>query len=108
MNRFIRIIHILIPCCAIVLVVLQVIVSNELATLNASMGRLDVAITRARDTHEILSTEIASASSLMALRTQALEQGFHEPASSQIISLTPHVPVAFGGIADHKTSSLIR
>jgi len=108
MNKLVKALNILVPCGAVVLVVLQVIVSNELATLNASVGRLDVEIAQARDTHEILSTQVASASSLMVLRDKALELGFHEPTSRQVISLTPEVPVAFGGSPDHSATDLLR
>lgn len=90
--------QILLPMCAIALVVAQVVVSNQLATLSARMGSLDEAVYEARETHAILQTAVASASSLMAIRVRAQESGFREPTVSQVISLIPQVPVAFGGL----------
>lgn len=82
-----------------VLVVLQVIVSNQLAMLNVQMGSLDDAVYTARDTHTVLETAVASASSLMALQVRAEELGFHEPGTSQVLTLTPHIPVAFSNVS---------
>lgn len=96
MKRIIQTAQIVLPVTAVVLVVIQVIVSNQLATLGKKMGNLDTAVADARDVNEILHTEVASASSLMAVRLRAQAMGFHEPTSKQITSLTPAVPVAFG------------
>ena len=92
-----RILHIAIsvlPVLAVLLIVTQVIVSNNLATLGGTMGKLDTAVSDARDTHEALEMKVASASSLLTVRARAVALGFHEPLSNQITSLPAQVPVA--------------
>lgn len=96
MNTFFRFLRTALPVTAILLIVLQVIVSNELATLGKRMGTLDAAVTDQRDLHETLETQVASASSLLTLRERALAEGFHDPKATQIVSLPAQVPVAFG------------
>ena len=95
MNTVIKTLRVILPVCAVILLVLQVIFSTELATLGKRMGQLDAAVSRERDVREALETQVASASSLLSLRDKALELGFHEPTANQITSLAPEVPVAF-------------
>ena len=82
------------PVITIVLIVVQVIVSNELASLGKKLGKLDTEVAFAQDVHADLATQVASASSLYALRERAIQMGFHEPTQAQIIALTPQEPVA--------------
>ncbi len=96
MNTVFRFLRTAIPVTAIVLIVVQVIISNELATLGKRMGTLDVAVTKQQDLHETLETQVASASSLLTLRQRAQAEGFHDPLANQIVSLPAEVPVAFG------------
>jgi hypothetical protein len=103
MKQTVRIISVILPCVAIILVVVQVIISNELATLGSRVGKLDTEVAQAQDVHETLEMEVASASSLLSLRERAALFGFHEPEKSQIVALTPEVPVAFGVATDHTT-----
>lgn len=84
------------PIVAVVLVIMQVVFSNELATLGKQLGKLDSEVTLEKDMHEALATEVASVSSLVSLRVRASELGFKAPTRDQIIALTPEVPVAFG------------
>jgi len=70
------------------------------------MGDLDTAVTNEQDLHDVLATEVASASSLMTLRDRASLLGFHEPAANQIVTLSPNVPVAFGVNANPAPSLL--
>lgn len=101
MQKAFRIISLLVPVAAIVLIVFQVVFSNELAMLGKKMGQLDMAVVKEQDVHETLETQVASASSLMALRERALTLGFHEPTQSQIIAISPKEPVAFGVALTH-------
>jgi len=96
MNHIKKSIPFILPVAALALIVLQVVVSNDLATLNAHLGSLDSEMARARSRHETLETAVASASSLMTMREQALAAGFREPTSRQVVVLQPEVPVAFG------------
>ncbi len=107
MNKLFRIISIVLPCLAVTLIVVQVVVSNELATMGKSMGRLDLAVNDARDVHAELETEVASASSLMTLHDRALILGFREPTPSQIVALSPELPVAFGVRAQPSSLTLL-
>lgn len=91
-----RIIGIILPVSAIILIVLQVVISNELAALGKRLGHLDAQVRIETDLNEALSTEVASASSLLVLRERAEVLGFVEPSSKQIMSLTLEVPVALG------------
>ena len=86
---------ILLPIVALVLLVSQVVVSNELATLGKKLGKIDYQISLESDVHEALTAEVASASSLMTVRERATAMGFVEPNAKQIVHLSLTVPVAF-------------
>lgn len=94
MKYLLRTLEILLPITAVILLVFQVIVSNELATLGKKLGQLDVDVRIVSDTRESLAIEVASASSLMALREKAMAVGFMEPTTKQIMNLSLQVPVA--------------
>ncbi len=89
-----RILNVILPVTAIVLVVFQVVVSNELATLGKRLSELDAEVRVVSDLNEELRTEVASASSLLTLRARAQLLGFVEPTTKQIMNLTSDVPVA--------------
>lgn len=95
MKYFIRGLFAIIPALAVILVVAQVVVTNELASLGKKLGKLDYEVAHQQDIYEDLATQVASASSLFALRERAQTLGFREPTQSQIIPLVPEVPVAF-------------
>lgn len=108
MKHLVRLGLLSLPIVAVVLLVVQVIVSNELATLSGHMGQLDTQVSEAGDIHAFLETEVASASSLTALRERAGVLGFHEPMPKQIIALSPEVPVAFGVTSHGSTPQLLQ
>ena len=91
-----KIIGIMLPIAALVMIVLQVVVSNELAGLGKRLGELGREVRIQADINEALKTEVASASSLLTLRERAESLGFVEPTSKQIMNLTLEVPVALG------------
>lgn len=94
MKNILRIAEIILPITAVVLLIVQVVVSNELATLGKQMGQLDAQVRLESDIHESLAIEVASASSLLTLRARASAFGFIEPTTKQIMNLSLQVPVA--------------
>lgn len=97
MKNVARVIGIVLPLTALMLMIIQVVLSNQLATLGKRLGQLDKEVRLETDVYEALSTEVASASSLLVLRERAQLLGFVEPTAKQIMSLTLEVPVALGG-----------
>lgn len=95
MKRIVPLIEIATPILAVILVVLQVIVSNRLATLGKRLGELESDIIVETDRKMALEMEVASRSALLAVRKKAEDMGFAEPTTKQILNLTPEVPVAF-------------
>lgn len=94
MKYLLRIIEFVLPIISIVLIVSQVIVSNELATLGKRLGQLESDVRIESDMKEDLEIRVASASSLLTLRDRAIAIGFVEPTSKQILNLLREVPVA--------------
>lgn len=94
MKRLLRIAEILLPITALVLLIVQVIISNELATLGKKMATLDREVRIETEAKESLTIAVASASSLLQLRERALAEGFVEPTTKQILNLSLQVPVA--------------
>jgi len=95
MKYLLKITGILLPILAVALLICQVIVSNELATLGKKLGRIDYEIGIESDIHEALAAEAASASALMTVRERATAMGFIEPSTKQILHLPQSIPVAF-------------
>lgn len=95
MKLLTKVLGLSIPVLAVLLVVFQVAVSNKLATLGKRLGTLDYEVSQEQDLMQLLKTEVASASALMALRDKALLAGFTEPTAKQILNLIPQVPVAY-------------
>lgn len=96
MKRIVQITLSCIPPLALVLLVVELIVSNELAGLGQRLAHIDIALTQARQERETLITQVASASSLFAIQAKADELGFRPPTKDQVISLgTDRLPVAF-------------
>lgn len=94
MKYLLRIAEIMLPITAVVLLVFQVVISNELAALGKQMGHLDTKVRLESDIKESLAIQVASASSLLTLRERASDAGFVEPTTKQIMNLTLQVPVA--------------
>lgn len=95
MKFIVKLVGILLPVIAIVLLVCQVVVSNELATLGKKLGKIDYQVSLESDIHEALTAQVASASSLMTVRERAATLGFVEPSAKQIVHVSLTVPVAF-------------
>lgn len=75
-----------------ILLLLQVIVSNTLATAGMEMSEIEKDISKFSYENGLLEEKIASASSLMTLSTKAKEIGFTKTASP--IFLARDLPVA--------------
>lgn len=94
MNRLFRLVEFILPLTAIILLVFQVVLSNELTTHGKQVGELEKEVWLAKDEKEALTIEVASASSFLTLGRRAEALGFMEPQSKQILTLTTAVPVA--------------
>lgn len=94
MKSIVPILFVLLPIIAVALVIYQIVISNELATLGKDLGRLNSELSLQNDIHEVLTTEVASTSSFLVLRKKAESVGFKVPQKDQIIALTPQFPVA--------------
>lgn len=88
------ILFIILPIIAVALVIYQIVISNELATLGKDLGRLNIELSTQNDVHEQLTTEVASTSSFLVIRSRAQALGFKIPLKDQIVTLSPQSPVA--------------
>lgn len=82
------------PCIAFVLVVGQIIVTNELAGVRKDIHWLDLEIAALTDEHDLLSQYVASASSLLSISQKAATAGFVAPKKANIIALDDSIDVA--------------
>lgn len=96
MKKITPILFVLLPILAVALVIYQIVISNELATLGKDLGRLNDELTNQNDRHELLVTEVASSSSYLILRTRAEALGFKAPLKDQVVALPKESPVALG------------
>ncbi len=96
MKILLRIATFCIPVSALILMVFQVVVSNQLGTLGKQLGQIEGEILVERDIQQVLETQVASQSALLSVRERAINLGFIEPSGKQIVNLTPEVPVAYG------------
>lgn len=94
MKPIVPILFVLLPIIAVALVIYQIVISNELATLGKDLGLLNSELSEQNDIHEILTTEVASTSAFLVMRKKAEGLGFKVPQKDQIIALTPQSPVA--------------
>lgn len=73
----------IVPCVAIVLVVVQFIVTNEFVGMKDGARQVDATIGKLQDERDVLSQAVASASALATISQRAAEAGFIEPSKSQ-------------------------
>ncbi len=89
----------LLPFLALVLIVLQITVSNQVSVLSRTVRSVERGIVRESDTIELLSTAVASASSLTTISERAAGLGFRQPEKDQVLHLTPEtLPVALAPV----------
>ncbi len=84
------------PLFVIALVVVQVVISNYLATLGQSLGDIDTKIESLQGTNALLESEVASASSLLTISAKAKERGFIKPTAASFVVLGGALPLALG------------
>lgn len=95
MKRLIRGCIRLLPMIAILLLGVEIIVANELAGLGDDLATVNASVDQARAVNEELATQVASSSSLLAVREKAYVLGFHEPTKQQTLVFNPsELPVA--------------
>lgn len=83
----------ILPVVAVALMVLELVVTNELATLGNKVKAIEVKIESLQEENELLSQEVASSSSLVTIATRAKDLGFIK--SSSTVSFAPEqLPVA--------------
>lgn len=89
-----KIIYVVTPCVASVLVVSQIILSNELAGARSVIASLDSEISALSEEGDFLSAQVASASALSTIGQKALSSGFVAASKSNIIALDDSYSVA--------------
>jgi hypothetical protein len=94
-----KIVHIFVrslPLAVIILGVVEIILTNQLAGSGKAVRLVDLTVDDIRQQNELLEQRVASASSLMTIASRAYEMGFIEPAKSQYLTVAPQeLPVAF-------------
>lgn len=83
----------ILPILVVVLVVLELVVTNELASLGEKVNGIEVKIGALQEENELLSQEVASASSLLSLASRAKDLGFVE-AGATLSFTSEQLPVA--------------
>ncbi len=81
------------PLVVFILVIVQVVVTNQLAGLGADVTDIETRIEATVAENEILRQQVASASSLLLIEQKAKEQGLTEPQATSYLSLDP-LPLA--------------
>lgn len=81
------------PFIAVALVILELVVTNQLAVMGEKVKDAEARIDLLRTENELLSEQIASASALLTIASKAQSLGFVKPAST--VNLAPEqFPVA--------------
>jgi cell division protein FtsL len=94
MNTIKKFLYVGIPILAFVLVVVQVVMTNELAGVRNEIRKLDSEIATLADDHDLLSQQVASASALATVSEKANMAGFVSPTKSNVIALDDSITVA--------------
>ncbi len=85
----------ILPLVAILLVIIEIVLTNALAPSGHRLHALDGAIDEIRQENALLEQKVASASSLTTISVRAKEAGFVEPAKSQFVAVvSADLPVA--------------
>lgn len=83
------------PFIAGLLVIVEIVLTNQLAGGGRTVLAVDGSIDELREQNAILEQKVASASSLLTVAAKASDLGFVEPAKTQFISIAPsELPVA--------------
>ena len=96
MKHIVRHMLLFAPICAIVLGILELVVSNQFVGSGKVIRIADISIDSIRSENAMLEQQVASASSLMTIYAKAKESGFVEAKTSQYLTIAPSsLPVAF-------------
>jgi hypothetical protein len=85
----------ILPLCAGVLAVIEIILINQYAGSGAQIYALESTVSSLRKENNILEQRVASASSLITIGAKVKDMGFVEPEKSQYLTIAPdELPVA--------------
>jgi hypothetical protein len=89
----------ILPLCVVFLVVVEIILTNQVAGSGRVVHSVDIAIDSIRQENDELMERIASASSLMTISAKASTLGLRETEKSQYLTIAPpgDLLVAYNG-----------
>jgi hypothetical protein len=83
------------PLAAGILIVIEIILTNQLVGSSREVRSMDMAIDELRQENQVLEQHVASASSLLTIGVKSAEMGFVLPEKSQYLTIAPsELPVA--------------
>lgn len=95
MNQLPKKIIAIAPLVASVLIVIEIILTNQLVGGGGKVRAIDVTIDDLRQENALLEQKVASESSLLAVSVRATELGFVKAEKSQFLTISPsELPVA--------------
>lgn len=77
------------PLIASVLIVIEIIITNQLVGGGQEVRSVDVSIDELKQENAIIEQKVASASSLLTVSAKAIESGFIFPVKSQFFTIAP-------------------
>lgn len=89
-NYFFR----LLPVFAALLVVIEIILMNQMASSGSTLQSVDTTIDTLRSENSLLEQKVASASSLATIESRATEMGFVQPGKNQYLTVISDFPMA--------------
>jgi len=89
-----KFVYIVVPVVAFILIISQIILSNELAGARGVIRTFDSNIATLTEEHDILSQQVASASALTTISQKALLVGFIAPTKTNVVSIDGSYSVA--------------
>jgi hypothetical protein len=98
MKKIISSLFALLPVSVILLIIVEIILTNQTAGSGKVAHSVDISIDVLRQENELLAEQVASASSLMTISAKAKEMGLREAAGTQYLTIAPQdLPVAYNG-----------
>lgn len=87
MNRAVKIIRKIVPGIALLLIVTELLVTNQLAGLRDDVRSIETNLNTFEEENGYLAAEVASASALSTISSKAQEEGFRKPLNSQYLAI---------------------
>ena len=97
MNRVVKIIRKIVPGIALSLIVIELLVTNELAGLADDVRSMETSLYLLEEQNDYLAAEVASASALSTIATKAQDVGFRKPLNSQYLAVGQEYVVLLPG-----------